>query len=88
MCDVLHNNQTASIQEWGKGIAAEHVRRLREGFCRVDVGASRARQGTGLGLAIVKHIIARHRGRLTVRSEPGAGSTFAAFIRLDENDQQ
>ena len=33
--------------------------------------------GTGLGLAIVKHIVARHRGRLDIETQPGQGSTFA-----------
>ncbi|MEM0908658.1 MAG: ATP-binding protein [Pseudomonadota bacterium] len=72
-----------SVQDFGKGIAPQHVPRLTERFYRVDVEASRARQGTGLGLAIVKHIVARHRGRLTVRSELGAGSTFTVKIPLD-----
>jgi two-component system phosphate regulon sensor histidine kinase PhoR len=73
-----------SVQDFGQGIAPEHVPRLTERFYRVDVEASRARQGTGLGLAIVKHIVARHRGRLTVRSELGAGSTFTVRIPLRE----
>ncbi len=71
-----------SVEDFGIGIAPEHVPRLTERFYRVDVEASRARRGTGLGLAIVKHIVARHRGRLTVRSELGAGSTFAVKIPL------
>jgi two-component system phosphate regulon sensor histidine kinase PhoR len=72
-----------AVQDFGQGIAPEHVPRLTERFYRVDVEASRARQGTGLGLAIVKHIVARHRGRLTVRSELGAGSTFTVRLPLD-----
>ncbi|WMS44208.1 ATP-binding protein [Acuticoccus sp. MNP-M23] len=71
-----------SVEDFGIGIAPEHVPRLTERFYRVDVEASRARRGTGLGLAIVKHIVARHRGRLTVRSELGAGSTFAVKIPI------
>ena len=74
---------SVSVQDFGRGIAPEHVPRLTERFYRVDVEASRARQGTGLGLAIVKHTVARHRGRLTVRSELGAGSTFSVKIPLE-----
>ncbi|MEM6666783.1 MAG: ATP-binding protein, partial [Pseudomonadota bacterium] len=73
----------AEVQDYGPGIPPEHVPRLTERFYRVDVEASRARQGTGLGLAIVKHIVARHRGRLTVRSEVGVGSTFMVKIPMD-----
>ncbi len=61
----------ASIQDFGPGIAAEHLPRLTERFYRIDVETSRAHKGTGLGLAIVKHILARHRGRLVVRSQLG-----------------
>ncbi|ASV87297.1 PAS fold family protein [Ochrobactrum quorumnocens] len=70
----------ASIQDFGPGIAAEHLPRLTERFYRIDVETSRAQKGTGLGLAIVKHILARHRGRLVVRSRLGEGSTF--LVRL------
>lgn len=71
-----------SVEDFGRGIPPEHVPRLTERFYRVDVEESRARRGTGLGLAIVKHIVARHRGRLNVRSELGAGSTFTVRIPL------
>ena len=57
-------------------IAPEHLPRLTERFYRVNVQESRSRGGTGLGLAIVKHILNRHRGRLTISSEIGEGSTF------------
>ncbi|MBB5702362.1 two-component system phosphate regulon sensor histidine kinase PhoR [Ochrobactrum daejeonense] len=70
----------ASVQDFGPGIAAEHLPRLTERFYRIDVETSRAQKGTGLGLAIVKHILARHRGRLVVRSQVGEGSTFT--VRL------
>lgn len=66
-----------SVRDHGPGIAPEHVPRLTERFYRVDVAASREKGGTGLGLAIVKHIVARHRGRLTIESELGAGALFA-----------
>jgi len=70
-----------AVRDHGPGIAPEHLPRLTERFYRVDVAASRDQGGTGLGLAIVKHIVARHRGRLTVDSALGAGATFA--VRLD-----
>jgi phosphate transport system permease protein len=56
--------------------------RLTERFYRVDVGLSRAEGGTGLGLALVKHIVNRHRGRLTIESTPGEGSTFTVNLPL------
>lgn len=65
-----------TVQDFGPGIAKEHVPRLTERFYRVDVESSRTKKGTGLGLAIVKHILARHRARLVVKSAPGEGSAF------------
>jgi two-component system phosphate regulon sensor histidine kinase PhoR len=69
-----------SVRDYGPGIAAEHLPRLTERFYRVDVLESRAQGGTGLGLALVKHILNRHRGRLTIESEPGQGATFTVEL--------
>jgi two-component system phosphate regulon sensor histidine kinase PhoR len=72
------------VRDFGRGIPPEHLPRLTERFYRVDAGQSRAKNGTGLGLAIVKHILARHRGRLTIVSRPDQGSTFTATVPLHE----
>ena len=70
------------VTDHGPGIAAEHLPRLTERFYRVDAGASRAKGGTGLGLALVKHIVAHHRGRLSIESEIGKGATFRVSLPL------
>jgi two-component system, OmpR family, phosphate regulon sensor histidine kinase PhoR len=64
------------IEDTGIGISAQHIDRLTERFYRVDTGRSKSRGGTGLGLAIVKHVLMRHGAHMTIRSEPGKGSTF------------
>ena len=71
-----------TIRDFGAGIAPEHLPRLTERFYRVDPGQSRAKGGTGLGLALVKHIVARHRGRLTIASTSGEGTRFSVFLPL------
>ncbi|MEM7268287.1 MAG: ATP-binding protein [Pseudomonadota bacterium] len=68
------------VADEGPGVPPEHVPRLTERFYRVDAGRSRDKGGTGLGLAIVKHIVQRHRGRLLIESEPGAGATFTVLL--------
>ena len=65
-----------AVSDRGDGIAAEHIPRITERFYRVDPSRSRALGGTGLGMAIVKHIVERHRGRLTIESVVGQGTTF------------
>jgi len=72
-----------SVRDWGPGIPPEHLPRLTERFYRVDVATSRANKGTGLGLAIVKHILTRHRGRLSIHSQPGRGATFTIRLELE-----
>ncbi|MDH3228410.1 MAG: phosphate regulon sensor histidine kinase PhoR [Alphaproteobacteria bacterium] len=69
-----------TVADDGEGIAPEHLPRLTERFYRVDAARSRERGGTGLGLAIVKHIVSRHRGRLSIESTPGAGSSFTVNL--------
>ena len=75
-----------AVRDWGQGIAGDHVPRLTERFYRIDIETSRQQKGTGLGLAIVKHILARHRGRLQIESEPGKGATFTVRLDIVQND--
>jgi two-component system, OmpR family, phosphate regulon sensor histidine kinase PhoR len=69
-------NYTATVRDYGPGIAPEHLPRLTERFYRVDVAASRDAGGTGLGLALVKHIVNRHRGQLDIQSRQREGTIF------------
>ncbi len=81
-CNVEGKIGLLSVRDFGAGIAEDHLPRLTERFYRVSTKESRARGGTGLGLAIVKHIVQRHRGRLSITSDPGQGSTFTIAIPL------
>ena len=69
-----------AVQDRGFGIEPEHLDRLFERFYRIDKGRSRQEGGTGLGLAIVKHIAQAHKGRVSVQSIFGEGSTFTIFL--------
>jgi two-component system phosphate regulon sensor histidine kinase PhoR len=64
----------------GIGIEQIHLARLTERFYRVDKSRSRETQGTGLGLAIVRHVLLRHGGALTIKSEAGKGSQFIVTL--------
>ncbi|WP_425100519.1 ATP-binding protein [Tropicibacter sp. S64] len=68
------------VADTGPGIDPLHLPRLTERFYRVDSHRSREKGGTGLGLAIVKHIVSRHRGRMTVESTLGKGTSFSVIL--------
>ncbi|HSY21987.1 MAG TPA: ATP-binding protein [Polyangiaceae bacterium] len=72
------------VADTGPGIAPEHLPRVFERFYRIDAGRSRELGGTGLGLSIVKHMVEAMRGKVSVESSVGQGSTFqVALPRAD-----
>jgi signal transduction histidine kinase len=66
------------IQDTGIGISPAHLDKIFNRLYRVD--QSRSLRGTGLGLPIAKLIVEAHKGRITVASIPGEGSTFEILL--------
>lgn len=68
------------VSDQGVGIDPVEVSRIFDRFYRVSGPENDHVPGTGLGLTLVQHIAEAHGGRVTVRSEPGKGSTFSLVI--------
>lgn len=75
------------VQDFGEGIADEHLNRIFERFYRVDKSRSREKGGTGLGLAIVKHILDGHHTKARVESSPGKGAVFSFRLPAEKKDE-
>jgi signal transduction histidine kinase len=68
-----------SVTDTGVGIAPEDQEAIFEEFKQVGTAAKKV-EGTGLGLALSRKFIELHGGRIWVKSELGAGSTFTFTI--------
>ena len=77
-----------AVADTGEGIPPDDLPRIWERFYRSDKGRDRSSggAGVGLGLAICRGTIALLRGRITVESTRGAGTTFTIYLplRLEE----
>lgn len=71
------------IQDSGKGFEPTEALRIFEPFY---TGKTQGRSGTGLGLAVVWGVIEDHDARISVETEPGKGSAFTLFFRLQNED--
>jgi len=68
-----------SVSDTGVGIAPEDQEAVFEEFRQVGTAEKRA-EGTGLGLTLCRKFIELHGGRIWVKSQVGAGSTFTFTI--------
>ena len=70
------------VTDTGIGMDKTTLARLFQRFMRADESTSRRHGGTGLGLEISRDLARVMGGDITVRSTPGAGSTFTVSLPL------
>lgn len=81
VCTGLEDDRVwVEVGDTGVGIDAGAQHRLFDPFF-----STKGRQGLGLGLSVSHGIVERHRGEITVESEPGRGSKFTVWLPLGEH---
>ena len=69
------------IRDHGMGIPKEEQDKITQAFYMVDKSRSRSRNGAGLGLALCAEILALHKSRLEIASEPGKGTRMSFVLQ-------
>jgi heavy metal sensor kinase len=88
IAERLSGQVRVAVHDDGCGIAPEHLAHLFDRFYRVDKARSRARGGAGLGLAIARWIVDRHDGTISLRSQPGVGTTAEVTLPAPQEAPQ
>jgi len=70
-----------SVSDTGLGIAPEDQEAIFEEFRQVGTAEKKA-EGTGLGLTLCRKLVDLHGGKIWVKSQVGAGSTFTFTLPL------
>lgn len=74
------------VDDTGIGMTPDQQSKIFESFVQADSSTTRKFGGTGLGLSISRRLAEAMHGDLTVRSEPGKGSTFTVTLPVREDD--
>jgi signal transduction histidine kinase len=74
------NEVHIDVTDKGIGIVSSDVPHIFERFQQVDNSSTREHGGTGVGLYLSSQLIKMHKGRITVDSTWGKGSTFSVAI--------
>ncbi|MFT4034711.1 MAG: ATP-binding protein [Patulibacter sp.] len=65
-----------TVRDTGIGVSPDDQERLFQAFGQAEASTTRQFGGTGLGLAICRRLAELMGGKVTMRSEPGAGTTM------------
>ncbi len=72
----LQDRIIISVRDTGIGISESEIPRLFGEFVRIRNEQTKHISGTGLGLSIIKKLTQLYKGKVSVESKPGEGTTF------------
>lgn len=74
------NGVEVIVSDTGIGIPPDKLDRIYEAFYQVESSSARHYDGVGLGLYLVKRLVDIHNGKITVKSDDSAGTSFSIFL--------
>ena len=82
----IGDKYTFSVEDKGRGIPADQVKRVTEAFYMVDKARSRQENGAGLGLSLCDKIAQVHGSHLDIESEEGVGTRISITLKAEEDE--
>lgn len=76
---------TITITDHGMGMTAKEQKRAFDTFYRAETGDVHNRKGFGLGLSYAKGVVEKHKGDITLKSQPGKGTTVTITLPLHQS---
>ncbi len=77
-----HSNGMLNLEvtDSGHGIPSAHQENIFQRFYQVDSSSTKSSEGSGIGLSLVKEFVDLMKGKITLESELGQGTSF--FIKI------
>jgi signal transduction histidine kinase len=75
------DSANVTVSDTGIGIPEDEISYIFDRFYQVN-RSKNPKNGFGLGLSVAKSIAESHRGKITVESQPGKGSTFTVTLPI------
>ena len=73
-----------TVTDSGIGIRQEDIPKLFQAFTQLESVYTKGFEGTGLGLALTRQLVEMHGGRIWVKSEFDAGSSFSFTLPISQ----